>query len=183
MRKFFPIVMLAFVSLFTYSCDNNDDVVVDNTQQYEYPQMKDFTGNLNSSNNFTLTVPIGIPTTDVVLVYRNVGSGTGTNAVWQLIPKTYYLDNNVSFPANRELDYNFDFTTVDVQITSRANFNQSTQMTVTETNSYLNNQMFRVVLIPTVAGKNANTVDYNDYKAVVKYFNLNDSNVSLTKVN
>ncbi|HEX7868982.1 MAG TPA: hypothetical protein VF455_02620, partial [Chryseobacterium sp.] len=32
MRKFFPILMLAFVSLFTYSCDNNDDEVqyVDN---------------------------------------------------------------------------------------------------------------------------------------------------------
>lgn len=183
MRKILPLLTLAFASFFIYSCDNDDDVVVDNSQQYEYPAMKDFTGNLNASNNYTLSVPIGIPVTDVVLVYRNVGTGTGNNAVWQFIPKTYYLDNNVSFPANRELDYNFDFTTVDVQIRSRANFNQATQMTPTETSTYLNNQMFRVVLIPTVAGKNANAVDYNDYKAVIKYFGLNDSNVSNTKVN
>ncbi|MFC7346831.1 hypothetical protein ACFQO9_08910 [Chryseobacterium zhengzhouense] len=183
MRKFFPILMLAFVSFFTYSCDNNDDVIVDNTQPYEYPQMKDFTGSLNSSNNFTLSVPINIPATDVVLVYRNVGSGSGTNAVWQLIPKTYYLDDNISFPADRELDYNFDFTTLDVEITSRANFNQATQMTAAETNMYLNNQIFRVVLIPTVAGKNANAVDHSDYNAVIKYYNLNDQNVPSTKVN
>lgn len=183
MRKFLPILTLAFASLLIYSCDNNDDVIVDNTQQYEYPAVKDFTGNLNSSNNYTLSVPIGIPVTDVVLVYRNVGSGTGANAVWQLIPKTYYLDDNIAFPADRELDYNFDFTTVDVEITSKANFNQATQMTAAETNAYLNNQMFRVVIIPTVAGKNANTVDYNDYNAVIKYYNLNDTNVPVSKVN
>ena len=183
MRKFFPILMLAFVSLFTYSCDNNDEVIIDNPQPYEYPEIKDFVANFNSSNNFTLSIPISIPITDIVLVYRNVGTGSGTNAIWQLIPKTYYLDDNIAYPANRELDYNFDFTNTDVEITSRANFNQSTQMTTAEKNMYLNNQIFRVVLIPTVSLKNNNAVDHNDYNAVVKYYNLNDSKVSLTKVN
>ena len=56
-------------------------------------------------------------------------------------------------------------------------------MTAAETNMYLNNQIFRVVLIPTVAGKNANAVDHSDYNAVIKYYNLNDQNVPSTKVN
>jgi len=180
MRKFFPILMLAFVSLFIFSCDNSDDVVVDNTV---YAQVRDVTGSFNSANNYRLTQGLDIPTTTVVLVYRNVGSGSGSNAIWQLIPKTFYLDDNVSFPANRELDYNFDFTTQDVEIRTEANFNQSSQMTNAEMAQYLNNQTFRIVLIPGSSAKGTSTVDRNDYNAVIKYYNLNDSNVPLTKVN
>lgn len=172
--------MLAFVSLFIFSCDNSDDVVVDNTV---YAQVRDVTGSFNSTNNYRLTQGLDIPTTTVVLVYRNVGSGSGSNAIWQLIPKTFYLDDNVSFPANRELDYNFDFTTQDVEIRTEANFNQSSQMTNAEMAQYLNNQTFRIVLIPGSSAKGTSTVDRNDYNAVIKYYNLNDSNVPLTKVN
>ena len=181
MRKFLPILMFAFVSFFIYSCDNNDDeVVVDNTV---YAQVRDVTGTFTSTNNFKISQGLNIPTTDVVLVYRNVGTGSGANAVWQLIPKTYYLDDNVAFPANRELDYNFDFTTQDVEIRTEANFNQATQITGSEVSQYLTNQTFRIVLIPGTSGKNTNSVNTSDYNAVIKYYNLNDSNVSNTRVN
>lgn len=181
MRKFLPILMLAFVSLFIYSCDNNDDeVVVDNTV---YTQVRDVTGTFNSGNNFRISQGLDIPTTTVVLVYRNTGTGSGANAVWQLIPKTYYLDDNINFPADRELDYNFDFTTQDVEIRTEANFNQGTQITASEAAQYLTNQTFRIVLIPGVAAKSANAVDHNDYNAVIKYYNLDDSKVVSTKVN
>lgn len=182
MRKILPILTLAFASFFIYSCDNNDDevVTVDNTV---YAQVRDVTGTFTIGNNFRISQGLSIPATDVVLVYRNVGTGSGANAVWQLIPKTYYLDDNLAFPANRELDYNFDFTTQDVEIRTEANFNQATQMTGTEATQYLNNQTFRIVLIPAVSGKNTNSVDTSDYNAVVKFYNLNDSNVINTKIN
>ena len=176
------MIALAFASFFIYSCDNNDDevVTVDNTV---YAQVRDVTGSFTSGNNFRISQGLSIPTTDVVLVYRNVGTGSGANAVWQLIPKTYYLNDNIAFPAGRELDYNFDFTTQDVEIRTEANFNQSTQITGTEVSQYLNNQTFRIVLIPGVSGKNVNSVDTSDYNAVVKFYNLNDSNVINTKIN
>ena len=42
-------------------------------------------------------------------------------------------------------------------------------------NAYLNNQVFRVVLIPA-SGKNAN-VKYDDYKSVVEYYKIDESKI------
>ncbi|MDQ0591736.1 hypothetical protein QFZ37_000105 [Chryseobacterium ginsenosidimutans] len=173
MKKFLPILLLAFVSLFIFSCDNNDD----NTPYQDndtIAQMKDATGTFNSGNNFKLTMDINILNTDVVLVYRKVGN------VWQSVPKTYYLDNAQNLPTGRELDYNFDFNTSEVNITTTANFNQSTQMTSGETTQYLNNQTFRVVLVPANAGKNS-AVNYEDYNSVIKYYNIDESKVNTIK--
>ncbi|KIC65148.1 hypothetical protein [Chryseobacterium taiwanense] len=179
MKKFFPLLMLAFVSLFIFSCDNNDNDVPyqDNDT---YPIMRDATGTFSSGGNnpFTLIMDINIQNSDVVLVYRKVGN------YWQSVPKTYYLDDVQNLPAGRELDYNFQFSTSEVRISTAANFNQSTQMTSGETNQYLVNQTFRVVLVPASPAKGtAPAVDYNDYNAVVKYYNLDESKVMTTKFN
>ncbi|AZA53219.1 hypothetical protein [Chryseobacterium sp. G0201] len=179
MKKFLPILLLAFVSLFIFSCDNDDDVIQGQDSD-TVAVMKDATGTFSSGNNFTLGLDINIASTDVVLVYKRVGN------VWQIIPKTYYLDDVQNLPTGRELDYNFDFTSQDVEIRTTANFNQATQMTSAETNQYLVNQTFRIVLVPAnAAGKASKSagLDYKDYNAVVKYYNLNDSNVTNTKVN
>ena len=172
MKKFLPLLLLAFVSLFIFSCKDDDDQDFDT-----YSQMRDATGTFTSADGFTLTMDINIQSTDVVLVYRRVGNA------WQIIPKTYYLDNVSGFPTDRELDYNFDFTTQEVNIRTQANFNQVTQMTTGEATQYLSNQTFRVVLVPASAAKGTSTVDTSDYNAVIKYYNLNDSNVKVTKVN
>jgi len=177
MKKFFPLLLLAFVSLFIFSCDddNNDVPYQDNDT---YPIMRDATGTFSSSNTFTLSMDINIQNSDVVLVYRKIGN------YWQSIPKTYYLDDVQNLPTGRELDYNFDFNTSEVNISTAANFNQSTQMTSSETNQYLVNQTFRVVLVPASPAKgSAATVDYSDYNAVVKYYNLDESKVITTKFN
>ncbi len=172
MKKFFPILLLAFVSLFIFSCNDDDD-----NQDFDtYSQMRDATGTFTSPD-FTLSMDINIESTDVVLVYRRVGS------VWQIIPKTYYLDDVQNYPTGRELDYDFDFDTKEVNIRTSANFNQLTQMSPAEATQYLSNQTFRVVLVPASAAKGAPTVDTSDYNAVVKYYNLNDSNVKTVKVN
>ena len=62
-----------------------------------------------------------------------------------------------------------------MEIFTEANFDQAT-MTAAEATTYLNNQQFRVVLVPASQGKNAN-VDYRDYNSVIRFYNLDDSHV------
>lgn len=171
MKKFFPLLLIAFVSLFIFSCDDNDNGFVDNDT---YSQMRDVTGSFTSSNGYSFTVPISIESTDVVLVYRR--DPAASNA-WQLIPKTYYLSGG------RELDYNTLFDSKNVEIYTEANFDQAT-MTSSEISQYLNTQTFRIVLVPASPAKgSAATVNYSDYNAVVNYYNLDESKVITTKVN
>lgn len=172
MKKYFTLMVLAiFGGLFMMSCERVIDNTVVQQDNDTYPQMKDVTGTFSNTNNYALDQAINIPSSDVVLVYRNVNSNTSSGAVWQLIPKTFFLSNN------RELDYNFVFNTQRVQVTTEANFDQAT-MVPDEKATYLNNQTFRIVLVPASraarVASGAAKVDYNDYNAVVKYFNLTE---------
>jgi len=170
MKKFFPILLLAFVSLFIFSCDNNDDVVGDGDT---YSQMRDVTGSFTSANSYAFTQGINIESTDVVLVYRKEGTA------WQQLPYTWYLDSSTSTSA-RKFDYNFVFDSQNVQIRiDNPNFNLS-PVSSTEVGNYLNNQTFRIVLVPASSGKT--NIDYSDYNAVVKYYNLDESKVINTVV-
>jgi hypothetical protein len=160
MKKYLFLSLMAFATLgTTVSCDRSTEVV-QQTDNDTYPMMRDIRGTFNAAN---------IQTTDVVLVYRNINSGNSNGAVWQLLPKTEYLSNS------RELDYNFLFNTTNLEIYTEANFDQAT-MTAAEATTYLNNQQFRVVLVPASQGKNAN-VDYRDYNSVIRFYNLDDSHV------
>ncbi|OCK52996.1 hypothetical protein BA768_00090 [Chryseobacterium sp. CBo1] len=171
MRKFFPILMLAFVSLFTYSCDNNDDEVqyVDNdTYSGVLEITRSFQYNSSTQQHFinqSLT-SYGMLDSDMVLVYR-LKAVSGTNDVWEQIPKTIYLSNG------NEIDYDFDFTKNDVQIYLSGTYD------VTTTPAYYNNQTFRIVLVPAgfLNKGTAPKVDYSDYNAVIKYYNIDDSKV------
>nr|WP_315032622.1 hypothetical protein [uncultured Chryseobacterium sp.] len=180
MKKILPFILLAGIGFLAFSCDNKDDVVV---QQNANFQMRDITGTFTGANNanFTISQGLGLKSTDVLLVYRNINSNSNNAAIWQQIPKTYFLSNG------RELDYNFIFNKDNVDITSKANFDQNT-LTPAEAQVYLNNQTFRLVIVPAnttgTANKSAKpAVDYSDYNAVVKYYNLNDSNVPSVRVN
>lgn len=180
MKKFLPILMLAFVSLFIYSCDDNDDVVQVEDQD-TIAQMRDVTGTFNTNNNFAITQGIDIFNTDVVLVYKDVGNA------WQLIPKMVYIPDSPNLPTGREFQYNFVFDSQDVEIRiDDQNFNLSTGLSPTENSEYLTNQTFRIVLVPANASKNANAsqpVNFEDYNAVIKYYNLDESKIIKTKVN
>lgn len=168
MKKFFPILLVAFVSLFIFSCKDDDKQDFDT-----YSQMRDVSGTFNSGNNYGFTVQIGIQSTDVVLVYRR--DVENSNA-WQLIPKTYFLSGG------RELDYNALFDSQKVEIYVDPNFDLST-VSSAEASTYLNNQVFRVVLVPASAAKGTSSVDTSDYNAVVKYYNLDESKIKTVKVN
>lgn len=166
MKKFFTIMMVAMVGLVAISCDDRNDEVIGDGDTFAV--MTDITASLTSGNSYAVTQGISIPSTDVVLVYRRVVDA------WQLIPKTVYLPNVPTLPNGREFDYNFVFDTQNVQIRiDDQNFNLATEMTPAETNQYLTNQTFRIVLVPASQGKNAN-VDYSDYSSVIKYYNIPD---------
>jgi hypothetical protein len=85
--------------------------------------------------------------------------------IWQLIPRTLFLDEG-------ELDYDYDFSAVDFTIYAGGTFNIAT------TPQFINNQTFRIVIIPGYFSKGS-SIDYNDYNAVIKAFNIDDSNVTV----
>ena len=91
--------------------------------------------------------------------------------MWQLIPKTYYLSER------KKINYNYIFDESKVEIYTEANFDQTT-MTTAEKNTYLNNQTFRIVLVPASRASRTSAaapkVNYEDYNAVVKYYNLKE---------
>ena len=161
MKKYFGLLLLAIFAFTAITCtDRNEDVVATDT----YPKMRDITGTLNASNQFTITQGIDIAQTDVVLVYRNINSNNSNSAVWQLLPKTEFVGSG------RELDYNFLFDNQNVEIYTEANFDQ-TLFTPTEAGKYLINQRFRIVLVPASSTKNSG-LKYEDYNSVVKFYNL-----------
>ncbi|GEN73484.1 MULTISPECIES: hypothetical protein [Chryseobacterium] len=184
MKKILLFLFLGAVGFTAYSCDNDDDVV----QAVDYDtisQMKDITGSFSSSGNYTISQGLNIPSTDVVLVYRLVSGN-----VWQQIPKSVYIPDVAGKPTNRVFDYNFVFNAQNVEIRiDDENFNLPTDLTSGEIATYLNNQTFRIVLVPASAtgvggAKNKQAaVDYSDYNAVVKYYNLDDTKVQTIKVN
>lgn len=169
MKKYILLSAVSLLSLGAISsCSNSTTDPGGYTDNDTYPQMKDITASFSSANSYAIYQSITIPSTDVVLVYRNVNSNTsGTTPVWQLLPKTEYLNNN------RELDYNFVFNTQQVQVTTSANFEQNT-MTTAEKNTYLNNQTFRIVLVPASSAKSAQ-VNFKDYNSVVRFYNLKET--------
>lgn len=163
MKKLFTLALLATLSFTAITCsDRNDDIVVTDT----YPKMRDVTGTLNASNQYTLAQGINIGGTDVVLVYRDINSNSNQSSVWQLLPKTEFLS------AGRELDYNFLFDSQNVEIYTEANFDQAT-MSPDENGQYLTNQRFRIVLVPASSTKTA-PVNYEDYESVIRYYNIPD---------
>lgn len=182
MKKILLFLFLGAVGFTAYSCDNNDDTPVQTVDYDTIAQMKDITGTFSNSGNYTISQGLGIPSTYVVLVYRLVGGNA-----WQQIPKSVYLPDVSSKPTNRVFDYNFLFNSQNVEIRiDDENFNLASDLTSGEITSYLNNQTFRIVLVPAnttgVGGSNKKaSVDTSDYNAVVKYYNLDESKVQVLK--
>jgi hypothetical protein len=93
---------------------------------------------------------------ETVLVYRLTGLINSNTPIWQLIPRTIYFSNG------DELDYDYDFSKVDFIITARGNYN------LLNTPSYINNQTFRVVIIPSNLAAAVNKNNYNEVMSVLK---------------
>lgn len=131
------------------------------------PLVFEVTTSFTAANNFAklLTINPPIHSADMVLVYRlfNVVSGVD---VWRTLPQTVYLTQG-------ELDYNFEFTRSNINIFLDSNFDLNTLEA-----TWALDQTFRIVIIPGYfANKSNDVVDFNDYKAVIKAFNVNENKI------
>ena len=98
---------------------------------------------------------------DVILIYRLAGTLNSTTPIWQPIPRTLFLTQG-------ELDYDFDFSKQDFTIYAGGNYNLSL------TPQYLNNQTFRIVIVP---GSFSTSVDTSNYNAVMSALNIKENQI------
>lgn len=113
-----------------------------------------------SENDYGIGVEYGFEVlpSDVVLVY--ILWETDGNEVWRLLPQ------NVFFPEGT-LQYNYDFTEVDVRIFLEGTIDLESLDTI-----WSRDQVFRVVVVP--ADNVDARMDYSDYKAVTKMLGLEE---------
>jgi hypothetical protein len=104
----------------------------------------------------------------VILIYRKSGTTSNNSNVWQSIPRTLYLPQG-------ELDYDFDFSREDFTIYAGGTYD------LTFTPSYITNQTFRIVIVPGYFSKGSSSIDFSDYNAVIKAYNIDDSKVTVLK--
>jgi len=123
----------------------------------------DFTSGNNYGRTFVLN-PV-IDKNDNILVYELVNTDGGIDT-WALLPQVYYFSNGTA-------QYNYTFSYDQFSIFIDASFPKNTLPS-----SFLTNKIFRVVIIPgAVYNKSVNKSDYSDYYAVIKKYNIDDSNV------
>lgn len=184
MRKLAFLFLLSSLFLFN-SCninDNNTDRITDNdTFSVVYEITKSFQYDNNErvwliSGNFNRD----IPASDVILVYKYVKTQSGRN-VWEQLPVVYHSREYLYIPDGKQLKYSFEFSTAQVNIIAGGDFDlagQSAQFN----DGYLNNQRFRIVVVPASMGNSSkNSVDYSNYNEVIRYFNIDDSKVKNLK--
>jgi hypothetical protein len=120
----------------------------------------------DATNGYNIYQPLNpqILDSDVLLIYRLSGTIDPQTPIWQSIPRTLYLSQG-------ELDYDFDFSKEDFTIYAGGTYNLAT------TPTYLNNQTFRIVIIPGYFSnkKAQKVVDLSDYNAVIKAYNIDES--------
>jgi hypothetical protein len=121
-----------------------------------------------STNDYNPIIDLNpsILSSDMVLLYRLAGIDNGQD-VWKLTPETYYFsDGTLNF------GYNYNFTKNDVSIYLDGN------SLSTVPNEFRINQTFRIVIIPGyLTSKSTVKPDYSDYNAVIKKYNIDDSNI------
>jgi hypothetical protein len=91
--------------------------------------------------------------------------------IWRALPQTEFTNFGT-------LVYNYDFTIFDVNLFLDSNFDLNLLGA-----SYTDNWIARVVVVPGqfTNGREADPVDYKDYNAVMKYYNLSDQDIVTIK--
>lgn len=162
------LTLFAVVGLFAFSGCSSDDTEGDGDTYPVAFEIKNV--NLGRvadnyyelSNDFRNELGTDLYDDETVLVYRLTGTINSNTPVWQLIPRTVYLDNG------EELDYDYDFSKIDFVISARGTYN------LLNTPSYINNQTFRVVVVPSNL---LGSVNKNNYLDVMSALNLKESQV------
>lgn len=120
----------------------------------------------NPTDGFNIyrTLTPNILDADVLLIYRLTSVIDSNTPVWKLVPNAVYATQG-------EINYDFDFSKEDFKIYVSGTYDLNT------TPQYLNNQTFRIVIVPGYFSGKKVLVDKSDYKAVLKYYNINDNNI------
>lgn len=135
----------------------------------------DVTGvNFNAGNEYSasFTFPsnkIEVFESDAVLVYREWATQSdpsGPISVWRLLPQSVIMNNGT-------LQYNFDHTFTEAFFYLDGSVNRATLPS-----SWTQNQVFRVVIIPSdYTSRKSGKVDFNDYEAVKAAFGIDESKI------
>lgn len=165
-------LILAFIGMIglTTACSNEDDI--DNDTIAEAFELRNIDFIENNPQNYSIyrTLDPQIFASDVILIYRLVGTIDSSTPIWQQIPRTEYLPEG-------ELDYDFDFSKEDFTIYAR-----STYDALGLTPSFVTNETFRIVIVPAfLSNKGASQVDFSDYNAVIKAYNIDESKIKIMK--
>ncbi|WP_395045446.1 hypothetical protein [Flavobacterium sp.] len=166
------ILILAFIGMITLqSCTVNDTAAnVDNDTIAEVFELRNINFGNDGGNNYSIyqTFSPQIYPSDVVLIYRLSGTIDSSTPIWQQIPRTLFL-------LEGELDYDFDFSKEDFTIYAGGTYDLSL------TPTYINNETFRIVIVPGYLSNKGMKVDTSDYNATIKAFNIDDSKIKELK--
>lgn len=161
-------MLFAVVGLFSFSSCTGDDGAQGPVGPPGYiNEIFEVNVSFTSSNDYATTFPLNpvIDQNDNILVYQLVNTNDGIDT-WALLPQVYYFPNGTA-------QYNYDFSFDQFTIFIDASFALNTLPS-----SFTSGKVFRVVIIPgAVYNKSINKADYSDYNAVIKKYNIDDSNV------
>ena len=156
------ITLFAIVGMIAFSgCSSNDDFDSDTIGEVFELRKVNFDFNATDGYNIYQKLTPQIFPSDVILVYRLTGTISGSTPIWQSIPRTLYTTQG-------ELDYDFDFSREDFTIYAGGNYNLAL------TPEFLNNQTFRIVIVPAAFSKSITTTDYF---SVLKALNIEENQV------
>ena len=139
-------------------------------------QVYDIEGDFTPGNNYSLFSEFAIdaPTvevfeTDVVLVYIlweqvDDPNGGAPIDVWRLLPQTRLLNQGI-------LQYNYDYTFLDVSIFLESDFDLGTLLP-----GDTDNQIFRIAILPA-DGASAGKLDTSNMQAVLDYLGVKEDQV------
>lgn len=164
------ITLLAVFGILSFqSCTVTDnDPGIDNDTIPQAFEIKNKNFSYNASDGFyiydTFNNRLGgdLYDDETVLIYRLTGTLNSSTPIWQLIPRTIYLSGG------REIDYDYDFSKKDFTIYASGNYDLEL------TPEFLDNQTFRIVILPSNL---LSSVDKNNYNEVMTVLKINESQV------
>jgi hypothetical protein len=164
------ITLLAVVGMFSLQgCTVSDGIPGPQGPQgedgliAEVFELKNVSFTYNANDGYTIYQKLtpNIYASDVILIYRLSGSINSNTPIWQLIPRTLFLPQG-------ELDYDFDFSKEDFTIYAGGNYNLAL------TPQYLNNQTFRIVIVP---GSFSVSLNKYNYLEVMSALNIKENQI------
>ena len=157
------ITILAVIGMLSFQGCTPTDNAVDNDTIAEVFEIKNINFVFDPTDGYIIYQKLtpAIFDSDVILIYRLAGTVNANIPIWQPIPRTLFLTQG-------ELDYDFDFSREDFTIYAGGTYNLSL------TPQYLNNQTFRIVIVPASF---AASVDTRNYNAVMAALNIKQNQI------